>query len=72
MTASCVRPDIVTLLLAMLVIVASGWVLLPFPRRPRGWAVASVVLASVRPARAGLWLRVHHGSIAGEPGVGRP
>jgi hypothetical protein len=37
MTASRVRPAIVIWLLALLVIVASGWVLLPFPRRPTGW-----------------------------------
>jgi hypothetical protein len=37
MIASRVRPALVLWLLAMLVIVASGWVLLPFPRRPTGW-----------------------------------
>jgi MFS family permease len=37
MTASRVRPAPVAWLFAMLVIVVSGWVLLPFPRRPTGW-----------------------------------
>jgi len=37
MTASRVRPAFVTWLLAVLLIVLSGWILLPFPRRPTGW-----------------------------------
>jgi hypothetical protein len=37
MTRSRVRPALVVWLLAMIVIVVSGWVLLPFPRRPTGW-----------------------------------
>jgi hypothetical protein len=37
MTASRVRSAPVAWLLAMILIVASGWVLLPFPRRPTGW-----------------------------------
>ena len=37
MTVSRVRPALILWLLAMLVILASGWVLLPFPRRPTGW-----------------------------------
>jgi hypothetical protein len=37
MTVTRVRPAIVVWLLAMLVIVVSGWILLPFPRRPTGW-----------------------------------
>ena len=37
MTASRVRPAFLVWLFAMLVIVVSGWVLLPFPRRPTGW-----------------------------------
>ena len=37
MTASRVRPALIVWLFAMLVIVVSGWVLLPFPRRPTGW-----------------------------------
>src|SRR3954452_2408741 len=37
MTAFRLRPALVVWLIAMLVIVLSGWVLLPFPRRPTGW-----------------------------------
>src|SRR6187402_1594503 len=37
MTRSPVRPALVVWVLAMLVIVVSGWILLPFPRRPTGW-----------------------------------
>ena len=37
MTVSRLRPALVVWILALLVIVASGWVLLPFPRRPTGW-----------------------------------
>jgi hypothetical protein len=37
MTASRVRPALILWLLAVLIIVVSGWVLLPFPRRPTGW-----------------------------------
>ena len=37
MTASRLRPALVVWILALLVIVASGWILLPFPRRPTGW-----------------------------------
>jgi hypothetical protein len=37
MTVSRVRPALILWLLALLIIVASGWVLLPFPRRPTGW-----------------------------------
>jgi hypothetical protein len=37
MTTSRVRPALVIWLLAMLALVVSGWILLPFPRRPTGW-----------------------------------
>ncbi len=37
MTAPRVRPAFLVWLLAMLVIAVSGWILLPFPRRPTGW-----------------------------------
>jgi hypothetical protein len=37
MTVFRLRPALVVWLLAMLVIVLSGWILLPFPRRPTGW-----------------------------------
>ena len=37
MTPSRIRPALVVWVLAMLVIVVSGWILLPFPRRPTGW-----------------------------------
>ncbi len=37
MTASRVRPALILWLLALLIIVVSGWILLPFPRRPTGW-----------------------------------
>ena len=37
MTPSRIRPAFVVWILAMLVLVLSGWVLLPFPRRPTGW-----------------------------------
>ena len=37
MTLFHVRPALVVWLFAMLVIVVSGWVLLPFPRRPVDW-----------------------------------
>jgi hypothetical protein len=37
MNASRLRPAPIAWLIAMLVIVASGWILLPFPRRPTGW-----------------------------------
>src|SRR4051794_8963865 len=37
MTTFRLRPALVVWLIAMLVIVLSGWVLLPFPRRPTGW-----------------------------------
>ena len=37
MTAHRVRPALLAWLFAMLVILVSGWVLLPFPRRPTGW-----------------------------------
>ena len=37
MTPSRIRPAFVVWILAMLVLVLSGWILLPFPRRPTGW-----------------------------------
>jgi hypothetical protein len=37
MTLSRIRPAFVVWVLAMLVLVLSGWILLPFPRRPTGW-----------------------------------
>ena len=37
MTPSRIRPAFVVWVVAMLVIVLSGWILLPFPRRPTGW-----------------------------------
>lgn len=37
MTMSRIRPAFVVWVLAMLVLVLSGWILLPFPRRPTGW-----------------------------------
>jgi hypothetical protein len=37
MTTSRVRPALIVWILATLVVVVSGWVLLPFPRRPTGW-----------------------------------
>jgi hypothetical protein len=37
MTPFRIRPALVVWVIAMLVIVVSGWVLLPFPRRPTGW-----------------------------------
>ena len=36
MSPSRIRPAFVVWILAMLVLVLSGWVLLPFPRRPTG------------------------------------
>ena len=37
MSPSRIRPALVVWVLAMLVIAVSGWILLPFPRRPTGW-----------------------------------
>ena len=37
MTVTHVRPALVVWLLALLALVVSGWILLPFPRRPTGW-----------------------------------
>jgi hypothetical protein len=37
MTPFRIRPALLVWVIAMLVIVVSGWVLLPFPRRPTGW-----------------------------------
>ena len=37
MTPSRIRPALVVWVIALLVIVVSGWILLPFPRRPTGW-----------------------------------
>ena len=37
MTPSRIRPAFVVWILTMLVLVVSGWILLPFPRRPTGW-----------------------------------
>src|SRR5690242_20022143 len=37
MTVSRPRPALVVWLLALVALVVSGWILLPFPRRPTGW-----------------------------------
>ncbi len=37
MTTSRARPALVIWLLAVLALIVSGWILLPFPRRPTGW-----------------------------------
>src|SRR3954469_6193132 len=37
MTPIRIRPAPIVWVIAMLVIVVSGWILLPFPRRPTGW-----------------------------------
>jgi hypothetical protein len=44
MTLSRIRPAFVVWVLAMLVLVLSGWILLPFPRRPTGWEEIAWVL----------------------------
>jgi hypothetical protein len=37
MTVSRLRPAFVIWLVALLALIVSGWILLPFPRRPTGW-----------------------------------
>ena len=37
MTVSRVRPALVVWLVALITLLLSGWILLPFPRRPPGW-----------------------------------
>ena len=57
MTPSRIRPAFVIWVLAMPVIVLSGWILLPFARRSAGWEVVDRIDRSVAPRAAGLRLR---------------